>query len=65
MSEPFIPLNLVLTEDEFDVLTEVGEDNSLTPEEVLKAVLEEYLALRAYHPFLYFQFAVFRDRSLK
>jgi len=62
---PFISLNLVLTEEEFDVLTEVGADNNLTPDEVVRAVLEEYMALRADHPFLYLQFAVFRDRSLK
>lgn len=63
--QPFIPLNLVLTEEEFDVLTEVGEENNLTPDAVVRAVIEEYLALRADHPFLYLQFAMFRDRSLK
>jgi hypothetical protein len=62
---PRIPLNLLLTEAEFSVLTEVGEENTLSPEEVLKSILEEYVELRANHPHLYVQFAVFRDRFLK
>ena len=62
---PCIPLNLLLTEAEFGVLTEVGEENTLSPEEVLKSILEEYVELRANHPHLYVQFAVFRDRFLK
>ena len=33
---PCIPLNLLLTEAEFGVLTEVGEENTLSPEDVLK-----------------------------
>jgi hypothetical protein len=64
-AQPFIPLNLMLTEAEFGVLTEVGEENTLSPEEVLKSILEEYVELRANHPHLYVQFAVFRDRFLK
>jgi len=55
----------MLTEAEFGVLTEVGEENTLSPEEVLKSILEEYVELRANHPHLYVQFAVFRDRFLK
>jgi hypothetical protein len=63
--ERVVPLILVLTEAEFEVLTEVGEDNQLTPEVVLKAMLEEYVDLRANYPFLFFQFAVFREWCLK
>ena len=62
---PCMPLNLLLTEAEFGVLTEVGEENTLSPEEVLKSILEEYVELRANHPHLYVQFAVCRDRCLK
>ena len=62
---PCIPLNLLLTEAEFGVLTEVGDENTLSPEEALKSILEEYVELRANHPHLYVQFAVFRDRFLK
>ena len=62
---PCIPLNLLLTEAEFGVLTEVGEENTLSPEDVLKTILEEYVELRANHPHLYVQFAVCRDRFLK
>ena len=62
---PCIPLNLLLTEAEFGVLTEVGEENTLSPEEVLKSILEEYVELRANHPHLYVQFAVCRGRFLK
>ncbi len=64
-AQPFIPLNLMLTDAEFGVLTEVGEENTLSPEDVLKAILEEYVDLRANHPHLYVQFAVCRDRFLK
>lgn len=64
-TQPFIPLNLMLTEAEFGVLTEVGDENTLSPEEALKSILEEYVELRANHPHLYVQFAVFRDRFLK
>ena len=59
-----ISVNLMLTDAEFGVLTEVGEENTLSPEEVLKSILEEYVELRANHPHLYVQFAVFRDRFL-
>lgn len=62
---PCIPLNLLLTEAEFGVLTEVGEENTLSPEDVLKTILEEYVELRANHPHLYVQFAVCRGRCLK
>jgi hypothetical protein len=62
---PCIPLNLMLTEAEFGVLTEVGDENTLSPEDVLKTILEEYVELRANHPHLYVQFAVCRDRFLK
>jgi hypothetical protein len=64
-AQPCIPLNLMLTEVEFGVLTEVGEENTLSPEEVLKTILEEYVELRAHHPHLYVQFALFRDRFLR
>ena len=64
-AQPCIPFNLMLTEVEFGVLTEVGEENTLSPEEVLKTILEEYVELRANHPHLYEQFALFRDRFLK
>jgi hypothetical protein len=60
-----MPLNLMLTEAEFGVLTEVGEENTLSPEDVLKTILEEYVELRAKHPHLYVQFAVCRGRCLK
>jgi hypothetical protein len=62
---PCIPLNLVLTEAEFGALTEVGEENTLSPGDVLTSILEEYVELRANHPHLYVQFAVCRDRCLK
>ena len=62
---PCMPLNLQLTDAEFGVLTEVGDENTLSPEDVLKSILEEYVELRANHPHLYVQFAVFRDRFLK
>ena len=62
---PCIPLNLLLTEAEFGVLTEVGEENTLSPEDVLKSILKEYVELRANHPHLYVQFAVCRVRCLK
>jgi hypothetical protein len=62
---PCMPLNLLLTEAEFGVLTEVGEENTLSPEDVLKSILEEYVELRANHPHLYVQFAVCRGRCLK
>jgi hypothetical protein len=64
-AQPCMPLNLMLTEAEFGVLTEVGEENTLSPEEVLKTILEEYVELRANHPHLYIQFAIFRARFLK
>ena len=64
-AQPCIPLNLMLTEVEFGVLTEVGEENTLSPEDVLKTILEEYVDLRAHHPHLYVQFALFRDRFLR
>jgi hypothetical protein len=64
-AQPCIPLKLMLTEVEFGVLTEVGEENALSPEEVLKTILEEYVELRANHPHLYVQFAVCRDRFLR
>ena len=41
-AQPCIRMNLMLTEVEFGVLTEVGEENTLSPEEVLKTILEEY-----------------------
>jgi hypothetical protein len=63
--QPCIPMNLTLTEVELGVLTEVGEENTLSPEEVLKTILEEYVELRANHPHLYFQFAVCRNRFLR
>jgi hypothetical protein len=55
----------MLTDVEFGVLTEVGEENTLSPEDVLKTILEEYVELRANHPHLYVQFAVCRGRFLK
>ncbi len=64
-AQPCIPLKLMLTEVEFGVLTEVGEENALSPEEVLKTILEEYVELRANHPHLYVQFAVCRTRFLR
>ena len=64
-AQPCIPMKLMLTEVEFGVLTGVGEENTLSPEEVLKTILEEYVELRANHPHLYVQFAVCRDRCLK
>lgn len=64
-ASPCMPLNLLLTEAEFGVLTEVGEENTLSPEDVLKTILEEYVELRANHPHLYVQFAVCRGRCLK
>jgi hypothetical protein len=64
-AQPYIPLNLMLTDAEFGVLTEVGDENTLSPEEVLKLILEEYVELRANHPHLYVQFAVCRARCLK
>ncbi len=64
-AQPCRPLNLMLTEAEFGVLTEVGEENTLSPEDVLKLILEEYVELRANHPHLYVQFAVCRGRCLK
>ncbi len=64
-ASPCMPLNLLLTEAEFGVLTEVGEENALSPEDVLKTILEEYVELRANHPHLYVQFAVCRGRCLK
>lgn len=64
-AQPCIPLNLLLTEAEFGVLTEVGDENTLSPEDVLKSILDEYVELRANHPHLYVQFAVCRDRCLK
>ena len=60
-----ISVNLMLTDVEFGVLTEVGEENTLSPEDVLRAILEEYVDLRANHPHLYVQFAVCRGRFLK
>ena len=62
---PCMPLNLLLTDAELGVLTEVGEENTLSPEDVLKSILEEYVELRANHPHLYVQFAVCRGRCLK
>ena len=64
-AQPCIPVNLMLTDAEFGVLTEVGEENTLSPQEVLKSILEEYVELRANHPHLYVQFAVCRGRCLK
>ena len=64
-AQPCIPLKLMLTEVEFGVLTEVGEENALSPEEALKTILEEYVELRANHPHLYVQFAVCRNRFLR
>ena len=64
-AKPCMPLNLMLTEAEFGVLTEVGEENTLSPADVLKTILEEYVELWANHPHLYVQFAVCRGRCLK
>ena len=64
-AQPRIPVNLMLTDAEFGVLTEVGEENTLSPEEVLKTILEEYVEPRANHPHLYVQFVLFQDRFLK
>jgi hypothetical protein len=64
-AQPCMPLNLMLTETESGVLTEVGEENTLSPEDVLKTILEEYVEMRANHPHLYVQFAVCRGRCLK
>ena len=64
-ASPCMPLNLLLTEAEFGVLTEVGDENTLSPEDVLKTILEEYVELRANHPHLYVQFAVCRNRFLR
>jgi hypothetical protein len=64
-AQPCIPLNLMLTEAEFGVLTEVGQENTLSPEDVLKSILEEYVDLRANHPHLYVQLAVCREWFLK
>jgi hypothetical protein len=64
-AQPCISMKLMLTEVEFGVLTEVGEENTLSPEEVLKTILEEYVELRANHPHLYVQFAVCRNRLLR
>ena len=52
-AQPCISMKLMLTEVEFGALTEVGEENTLSPEEVLKTILEEYVELRANHPHLY------------
>ena len=62
---PGMPLILLLTEAECGVLTEVGDENTLSPEDVLTSILEEYVELRAHHPHLYVQFAVCRARCLK
>ena len=59
------PLKTVLTQAEFGVLTMVAKDNALTPEGALKAILEEYVDLRANHTHLYVLFAVCRQRFLK
>ena len=64
-AQPCIRMNLMLSEVEFGVLTEVGEENTLSPEEVLRTILEEYVELRANHPHLYVQFAVCRNRFLR
>ena len=64
-AQPCISMKLMLTEMEFGILTEVGEKNTLSPEEVLKTILEEYVELRANHPYLYVQFAVCRNRFLR
>lgn len=40
-AQPCISMKLMLTEVELGVLTEVGEENTLSPEEVLKTILEE------------------------
>jgi hypothetical protein len=64
-AQPGIRMNLMLTEVEFGVLTEVGEENTLSPEDVLKTILEEYVDLRAHHLHLYVQFALCRDRFLR
>ena len=64
-AQPCISMELMLTEVEFGVLTQVGEENTLSPEEVLKTILEEYVELRANHPHLYVQFAVCRTRFLR
>ena len=53
-AQPCIRMNLML-----------GEENTLSPEEVLKTILEEYVELRANHPHLYVQFAVCRNRFLR
>ena len=42
-AQPCISMKLMLTEVEFGVLREVGEENTLSPEEVLKTILEEYV----------------------
>ena len=63
-AQPFIPLTLMLTEAEFGVLTEVGEENTLSPEEVLKSILENMWNCGPIIR-IYVQFAVFRDRFLK
>lgn len=64
-AQPCISMKLMLTEVELGVLTEVGEENTLSPEEVLKTILEEYVELRANHPHLYVQFALCRNRFLR
>ena len=45
-AQPCISMKLMLSDVEFGVLTEVGEENTLSPEEVLKTILEEYVELR-------------------
>ena len=40
-AQPCIRMHLMLSEVEFGVLTEVGEENTLSPEDVLKTILEE------------------------
>ena len=64
-AQPGIRMNLMLSDVEFGVLTEVGEENTLSPEDVLKTILEEYVELRADHPDLYVQFALCRNRFLR
>ena len=64
-AQPGIRMNLMLTDVECGVLTGVGEENTLSPEDVLKTILEEYVELRANHPHLYVQFALCRDRFLR
>ena len=64
-AQPCILMKLMLTEVECGVLTGVGEENRLSPEDVLKTILEEYVELRANHPHLYVQFAVCRNRFLR